>query len=583
VISFRPFQHGIGVVLAVAVMASPFSAIAQTPASQEHLRVSSSGSYLAARHATIERDAAEAAAYYRSTLRYDPKNSDLLERSFLSDLANGEMEEAFRLAERLIQSDRNNRIARLVLGVRAIKQKQYQTARQQLAQPVRVPIADLTAALLNAWALYGSSETRSALEGIERLTGPDWYAIFKDLHVGMIQDLAGNKKEAGKRLEEAAKLDPNNGTRAVEAYGRWASRNLGKQEGLKVFRDFEKLIPRHPLIIQAIDSLNRGEKLSPLAETVQAGAAEVLYGLGALLSRQGGEDLALIYLQLASYLDPSQPLSQLALAELYETLKKPQFAIKVYQQVPESSPLRRNADIQLALNLDASDRTDEAKKILDKLVAKNATDADAIMALGNVLRGRKQFAECADAYGKSIATISNPQKSNWLTFYYRGICFERSKQWDKAETDLKKALELYPDQPQVLNYLGYSWIDRGEHLDEGMRMIRRAVEQRPDDGFIVDSLGWAYFRVANYDEAVANLERAVKRQPEDPTINDHLGDAYWKVGRTLEAQFQWAHARDLKPEPEELPRIEQKLKSGLPEDTASSADPTKSKKPGDGG
>ena len=190
------------------------------------------------------------------------------------------------------------------------------------------------------------------------------------------------------------------------------------------------------------------------------------------------------------------------------------------------------------------------------------------MALGNILRARKKFAECADVYSKGIDTIAKAEKPNWVIYYFRGICYERSKQWPKAEADLKKALELFPDQPQVLNYLGYSWVDQGVNLDEGMRMIRRAVEQRADDGYIVDSLGWAYYRLGNYEEAVKHLERAVELKPEDPTINDHLGDAYWQVGRTLEARFQWAHARDLKPEPEELEKIEEKLKSGLPDDTA---------------
>ena len=134
---------------------------------------------------------------------------------------------------------------------------------------------------------------------------------------------------------------------------------------------------------------------------------------------------------------------------------------------------------------------------------------------------------------------------------------------------MRKALELQPEQPHVLNYLGYSWIDQGINLDEGMKMIKRAVDQRPDDGYIVDSLGWAYYRIGNYEDAVKNLERAIDLKPEDPTINDHLGDAYWRVGRTLEAKFQWAHARDLKPEPEELPKIEAKIENGLPDDTSS--------------
>jgi tetratricopeptide (TPR) repeat protein len=135
-----------------------------------------------------------------------------------------------------------------------------------------------------------------------------------------------------------------------------------------------------------------------------------------------------------------------------------------------------------------------------------------------VLRGRKQFAECADVYSKGIDIIRKPEKSNWVIHYFRGICFERAKQWPKAEADLKMSLDLFPDQPHVLNYLGYSWIDQGINVDEGMRMIKRAVEQRADDGYIVDSLGWAYYRLGNMEEAVKHLERAIELKPDDPTI-----------------------------------------------------------------
>jgi tetratricopeptide (TPR) repeat protein len=164
------------------------------------------------------------------------------------------------------------------------------------------------------------------------------------------------------------------------------------------------------------------------------------------------------------------------------------------------------------------------------------------------------------------------------------MCYERDKQWPKAEADLQMALKLYPDNPDVLNYLGYSWIDQGTNLEEGMRMIRRAVEQRPEDGYIVDSLGWAYYRIGNYEEAMKNLEKAVEYKPFDPTINDHLGDVYWRLGRTIEAMFQWSHARDLKPEPEDLAKIQEKLKSGLADEPASAADAgNKPKKSGNGG
>jgi tetratricopeptide (TPR) repeat protein len=574
-------RRAASLVLAAATLTLPTALRAQVPNHQEISRISASGTYLAARHAGTERDSALAAAYYRAALKSDPKNAELLERTFLSVLADGEIDEAVKYAERLTQIDRGHRIARLVLGIRALKQKQYQAARQHLAQSIRGPIADLTATLLSAWTFYGSSDARAAIEAIDRLTGPDWYALFKDLHAGLILDLAGNRKEAGKRLERAYKLDSNQ-LRSVEAYGSWVSRNVSKDEALKIFQSFDKVLPRHPLIVETMDDLNDGEKLSPLVDSPQSGAAEALYQLGATLGRQGGEELGLVYLQLAIYLDPGQPLALLSLADLFETLKKPQLAIKAYQKVPEDSPLRRNAEIQLATNLDALDRTDEAKKRLDKLIAENPKDVEAIMALGNIQRGRKQFAECAQTYGRGIDTIAKPEKQHWLIFYFRGICNERDKQWVRAEADLKRALELYPDQPHVLNYLGYSWIDQGINLDEGMRMIKRAVDQRPDDGYIVDSLGWAYFRINNYEEATKNLERAVELKPEDPTINDHLGDAYWKIGRTLEATFQWSHARDLSTDPDDLKKIEEKLKSGLLDETSAATEAAK-KKAGNGG
>jgi tetratricopeptide (TPR) repeat protein len=558
------------------------SATPQVPTQQELARYSPAGNYLAARHASVERDAVSASAYFRAALRADPKNPVLLERTFVSVLADGEVDEAAKLAERVIQADKTQRLARLVLGIRALKAKQYPAARQHIAQSVRGPIADLTATLVGAWAQQGANETKAAIEAVDRLAGPEWYALFKDLHAGLIYDLAGNKREAGKRLEKVHKLDGNT-LRAVEAYGRWASRNLPKDEALKIYEAFDKVLPQHPLILEAMGEIRSGEKLGPLVDSPQAGAAEVLFGLGASLGRQGGEDLALAYLQLAIYLAPRHPLALMSLADLYEQVKKPALAIRLYQRVPADSPLKRNADIQLATNLDALDRTEEGKKILEKLIADRPEDKDAIQALGNIQRARKEFSECADVYGKAIATLKTQQKSDWMLYYFRGICNERSKQWPAAEADFKKALELSPDQAHVLNYLGYSWIDQGTNLEEGMRMIRKAVEQRPDDGYIVDSLGWAHYRMQEWDEAVKHLERAVELKPEDPTINDHLGDAYWKVGRTLEAQFQWAHARDLKPEPDDLKKIVEKLRTGMPDEAASTETAKAPKRPGDGG
>jgi tetratricopeptide (TPR) repeat protein len=569
-----------GSALAAFLAAAPTPLAAQQTSALQSGAISASGSYLAARHAGQQRDAAAAAAYYRAALKRDPSNGELLDRAFLSSLVDGDVDEAVKFAERVAQADKSDRVARLVLGVNSLKRKQYVSARRDLAQSIRGPITDLTATLLSAWGNLGVNDSKGAIAAIDHLAGPEWYAIFKDLHAGLIYDVAGNQKEAGKRLERAYKLD-STALRVVQAYGSWVSRNRSPKEALTVFETFEKALPRHPLVVEAMDKLKAGEKLPPLVANVQAGAAEALYGLGASLGRRGGEDLGLVYLQLSLFLSPNHPLALLSLADLYEALKKPELAIKIYDRVPTNSPLHRNAAIQMAANLDSLDRADEAQKHLEALIKQNPDDLETVMALGNVLRGHKKFAECANVYSKGASAIQKPEKSNWVVFYFRGICYERSKQWAKAEADLTKALELFPDQPHVLNYLGYSWIDQGIKLDEGMEMIKKAVQQRPDDGYIVDSLGWAYYRVGNYEEATKQLERAIELKPEDPTINDHLGDAYWRVGRVLEARFQWAHARDLKPDAEDLPKIEEKLKEGLPDETSSQA--KAGKKSGDGG
>jgi tetratricopeptide (TPR) repeat protein len=561
----------------------PADNAAQFPTKGDLKSLTMSGSYLAARHASVERDAASAATFYRSALRTDPKNNELLDRAFISSLAEGDIDEAVKLADRILTIDKSNRVARLVVGVRDLKMKKYAAAQLNINQSIRGPITDLVATLLSGWASYGAGDTKTAVANIDKLTGPEWYPIFKDLHSGMILELAGKEKDSGTRFERAYKLDDSM-LRIADAYARWLSRNKDQAAAAAVYEAYDKKLARHPLVLEGLRETRSGKKLSPLVDSAQAGAAEALYGIGATLTRRGGEDLALVYLQLSLYLAPNHPLALLSLADLYETVKKPAMAIKIYERMPASSPLKRNAQIQLATNLDAADRSDEAIKILKTVTTEDTKDLEAIMALGNIERGRKKFADCAQTYSLGIDVLPpNNDKANSVYYYYRGICEERSKQWSKAEADMRKALELQPEQPHVLNYLGYSWIDQGINLDEGMKMIKRAVDQRPDDGYIVDSLGWAFYRIGNYEDAVKNLERAIDLKPEDPTINDHLGDAYWRIGRTLEAKFQWAHARDLKPEQEELPKIEAKIEKGLPEDTSSAASADKKKEDGRGG
>lgn len=538
---------------------------------------SPSGSFLAARTARAERDVAAASTFYRSILRADPKNPDLLELAFLTTLQSGAAEESFPLAERLIAVDRAHRLARLALGVKAIKANQHAQARTHLALAGQGPIADLAATLLTAWTWQGQNNIKNAVAQIDKLAGPEWYGLFKDLHAGLMFDLANQRGDALKRLDRIRAADPNS-LRNVDAYARILSREGRQADAVKAYTDYSQTLLRHPLIESALAEAKGGAKLAPLVANAAMGSSEALYGLGAALSQeQGGEDLGMVYLQLAIYLNPEHPLALLALANVFETTKKYEMAIEAYERMPENSPLKRKAMIQRALNLDVLEKKDEARESLQALVKEKPDDVEGMFAYANVLRVGKRYLEAADAYTQIIKTFGEPKREHWALFYYRGMSYERGKQWPLAEKDFQQALKLSPDNYQVLNYLGYSWVDQGVNLDQGLDMIKKAVSLRPKDGYIIDSLGWAYYRLGRFEEAAAELEKAIVLSPSDPTINDHLGDAYWKTDRKLEARFQWERALEMKPEPEDLAKIQQKLKEGLPNATV----PTRAEDPKD--
>ena len=522
---------------------------------------SQSGNYLAALVAGADRDTNAAAIYSREALRGDPRNVDLTERAFAAALADGDVGGGFQLADRLIARDPYNSLARLALAARAIGDGQFAFARQQLASGEAGKAHDVTTTLLAAWSYAGAGDQRRALETLDHIHEPA-LAVFRDYHAGLIADLLGNGFEAQRRLKAAYDADKNT-LRLTDAYARFLVRHGQADAAKKVFAEFSKLIPNHPLVVTELADIAAGKPLPPIVRNARDGAAEALYGLGGAGTTQGDELAAMIYLRLALYLRSDHDLAAITIANLFEDLKRSDEAMRAYQLVPPSSPMRESAEIQSALELDALGHNDDATAKMRDIVAAHPKDPDAWSALGSLQRSAKKYSDAADSYDKAIAEIPAPDRSNWTLFYFRGICFERSKQWPKAEADFKKALDLYPDQPQVLNYLGYSWVDQGVNLDEAFKMLRRAVDLRPNDGYIVDSLGWAHFKLGHYQEAADTLEKAIDLKPADPVVNDHLGDAYWRVNRRIEAHFQWNHARDMKPETDDLPKILDKIAHGL--------------------
>lgn len=557
------------------LLAAP--AFAANTDSSETLKPAASleGNYLSAYVAGTARDTAAASVFFRQAIQDDPRNQELLERAFVAFLANGSMQEAYRTAERIAARDASNNLAQFALSVRALKTQKYADARSRLTRGAKGRAADLTATLLGAWAYAGAKDGKQALATVDKLKNERAFSQFREYHGALIADLVGNPVEAEKRFKAAYEGERNT-LQVVDAYARFLAKRGRRDEALALYKSFNEVVPRHPMVRAAMDALNEGKPLMPIITTAQQGAAELLYGLGVVGSSQSDELTAIIYLRLGLDLDPTHSLALVTLGDVYERLKQYERANDVFVKVPKDAPVRVSADIAIGQNLELLGRGDDAIAYLQTLMKERPEDVEVVMALGNVQRSRKQFAEAAETYSKAIQLVGKPDRGHWILFFYRGTSYERAKQWDKGEADLKKALELVPDtlpasKAQVLNYLAYSWVDQNMNIDEAFKMLTRAVELAPRDGMVIDSLGWAYYRLGRYNDAVRELEKAVELKAGDPVINDHLGDAYWKVGRKLEAKFQWNHAKDSNPEPDDLVKIVKKIDNGM-DDAAPAAD-----------
>lgn len=551
------------------ILVAGFTAFGLAPTfAKNHMGATSetlSGDYLSAAVAGADHDPQAASKYYRRALVLDKGNPELIERAFAAMLAAGEIEGSFSYASKLQGRGQHNTLASLALAVKAIKTGDFKQARDLLAKLGGADSSDVTALALTAWSEAGLGHTQKALATLARLKGAESIGAYRAYHTALINDLAGNVEEARKAYKEAQDLEPST-MRLVDARARFEARAGDTTEAKRLYGDFERNAPRNPLIKQGLADIEKGAGTPRLIANSQQGAAEALFGLAASSGREGEDFAAVLYLRLALFLDPSNAVAAVTLGEIYERGKSYDQAITAYSEVPVTSPLRQSTDLQIGLDLVAQEKYDEATAHMRKLIENHPDDVEAHAALGDTLRANKNFAEAANAYGKAIELSGAPTQANWLLYYDRGICLERAKQWPKAEADLKKALELSPDQPLVLNYLGYSWVDQGLNIDEAFKMLRRAVDLRPKDGYVIDSLGWAFYRMGRYDDAVRTLEKAIELKPNDATINNHLGDAYWHVGRKLEATFQWAHARDMQPEPEDLPGILKKIETGMLDD-----------------
>lgn len=523
------------------------------------------GSYLAGRLARTQNDTLAAANYYGKALQQDPDNEVLVEFAFQMEASEGNWERAEALARKLVATQPAHRTARAFLGLVAFKAGRYQEAESHFMEASSHPIGELTSTLARAWIYQAQNKTDEAFGLLEGQNLPDWAAYFLRYHRALIADVAGRPAEARAAYERMAK-DDRRTLRISLAYASHAG-NAGDtklaQSVIGAYLDRVKG-EGHPSARALLEQIDAGKRPALLVRTPAEGLSEVFYGLGEALSGEGSVAVGIVLLQFSLYLAPDSMFPLVTLASAQETTKRYDAAIAAYDRVPKGTPLEISIDIRKALNLNQLERVDEAKNLLDEIARQNPRDIRPLEALGGMMRAHKRHEEAVDYYSRAIALIDRPEEKYWTYYYSRGTSYERLKKLPLAEADLLKSLQLSPNQALTLNYLGYTWIDHNRNLQRGLALIEKAVRLKPEDGYIVDSLGWAYYRLGNFKEAVKYLERAVELRPEDPTLNDHLGDAFWRVKREREARFQWEQALTLKPEPEEAEKIQRKLERGLP-------------------
>lgn len=518
------------------------------------------GSYLAGRLARTERDNVTAAGYYSEALEKDPDSKEILEDTFQLSLATGAFPEALELGRQILAQDNQHKVANFLLGAMAFGKKSYGDAEKHFKAGGKGPIADLTGNLARGWIDLARGRINEALKA--PATPVPQTESIELLHRAMIADVA-KRRNVARTAYEQLYAKSSRSLRTIEAYARHAAFWGDNDLAMQVLKPSLATANPNPLLKSIADDIKAGKPVALLIATPQEGLAEVFQDIGEALASDNVYEAGQIYLQLALYIRPEFPVARYALGELYDQLKSHELAAASFSLVPQESPLWAVAQLRRTFDMSALNRIDEAKGILADLIKAEPDDMRPPYTMGNLLRANKEYAEAIDYYTKAIEKLGTPEKSHWALYYARGICYERTKTWPKAEADLKKAIELDNNQELALNYLGYSWVDQAINLQEGMDLIRRAVKLRPQDGYFVDSLGWAYFRQQDYTQAVKYLEHAVELRPDDPTINDHLGDAYWHVDRKLEAQFQWKQALDLKPEADDITKIKKKLEVGI--------------------
>jgi tetratricopeptide (TPR) repeat protein len=508
------------------------------------------GAYLAARFAAQEADVGYAATEYLKALSADPTNPELIQQAFAVSVMAGRPE-----ADRLAGMLPDNPVAALLLIDKDVRAGSWDAAEQRIRALPDQGVTQVLRPILLAWVEQGAGRTETALATLRPLTDGQRFRSIYALHAAMIADVAGRTADAAKLYHLAqADFDGVN-LRLAQIMASWQARQGHLADAQHTLGTIASGTDPLTLVIPTLISASMTRPVTRPSE----GIAEAYLELGAALRQQDATDFAMLLLRLSIDLRPDLTPSRMLMADVLEGTQHFQAALAILAPVSDQDPLGPLVRLNRAVLTSRLGHTDEALRQLDRLAHDYPDSPVPLIQAGDIMREKNRFPDAVVAYDRALARMHGPSRAVWPLLYARGVALERSHQWPKAEADFKRALELAPDQPTLLNYLGYSWADQGINLPEARQMIEKALKQRPDDGAIIDSLGWVTLRQGNAQEALKLLQRAVELQPEDPTINGHLGDAYWAVGRKLEATYQWRRALTFKPDAEDAARIEGRL------------------------
>ncbi len=527
------------------------------------------GSYLAARFASQAGDLKAASHYSDNALKHSGKNVALLFDSLRRFVAAGSMERAVEAAKTMQMRESIDPLASMVMLSHYAKEKDYKVALAAMGEGADGGLYTLVAPLFAQWLRVDYPEGAEAAPRADMeqlLTQAGFLLPFVEYHHALLLDYQGQPEEALAAFLRAKGEPDVTPYRVTQVMANFYLRHGKKDEAQALFDAYREHHPSSGLIPTEIPDFDlKPDEIKPVVSTPAEGVAELFFTTASLLFAEQATDEALIYLRLALYLRPDLPPAQLMLANVLEQMKDYSGAIAVYDSIDPNTVFYRRGLVRSALNYEMLGDTKRAVSLLERYAVDYPNDIEAYSTLGDIYRSKKQFERAVQAYGAAIKRRAPWSADDWELFYARGMSFERAGHWEKAEADFKQALSLQPKQPDVLNYLGYSWLIQDKHIKKAKRYIEQAVEQRPYDAHIIDSMGWAHYLTGDYLLAVDYLEQAVELAPQDATINDHLGDAYWRVGRKIEAEFQWERALTFKPEAEDERAILQKLEQGLPD------------------